>query len=69
MLSILSVCPHAFVPLANFKLDKSTSWKKPATIEIQGLSQRRVTSPGHRYSKDSQVLAKHPETWVSMRDK
>lgn len=69
LLSILSVRLYAFVLIANFKLDKPTAWKKPATAEIQGLSQRLVKSPGHRYWKDSQVLEKHPEMWLSVSDK
>jgi len=61
--------PVRLLLLANFKLDKPTSWKKPETVEIQGPSQRLVKSPGHRYWKDSQALVKHPETWVSTSGK
>lgn len=68
--AVYSQCvPTCICFTSKLQVDKPTSWKKPATIEIQGLSQRLVTSPEHRYSKDSQVLAKHPETWVSMSDK
>lgn len=58
VLSNLNVCLYAFVLLANMKTDKSTSWKKPETAEIQGLSQRLVKSQsgkksGHSNWKDS----------------